>query len=207
GEMPDIVFVHAARTPSDIIFRRRLEQFAARVPGLKLHFTVENEEAFSVWPGYRGRLTQIMLGLMAPDYLEREVFCCGPAPFMAAVRDMLESLGFDLTRYHEESFEAPTPVEIPVEPSPPAGDAVIEFAASGLTADCSGDDTVLAVARRVGLNIPSGCTFGLCGTCKIRKISGEVNMVHNGGISDEEIAEGYILACCSKPQGQVVVDV
>ena len=31
-------------------------------------------------------------------------------------------------------------------------------------------------------------------------------MVHNGGISDDEIAEGYILACCSKPQGTVRID-
>ena len=51
GEMPDIVFVHAARLPSDIIFRRRLEGFASRVPGLQLRFTVEEVEPFTVWPG------------------------------------------------------------------------------------------------------------------------------------------------------------
>ena len=74
GNMPDIVFVHAARRPGDIIFRRRLEGFAARVPGLQLCLTVEEVEPFAVWTGYRGRLNQIMLGLMAPDYLEREVY-------------------------------------------------------------------------------------------------------------------------------------
>ena len=116
GEMPDIVFVHAARKPSDIIFKNRLEQFASRVPGLQLRFTVEQVEPFSVWPGYRGRLSQIMLGLMAPDYLEREVFCCGPEPFMKSVREMLGSLGFDLAHYHEESFGAPALQEVPVEP-------------------------------------------------------------------------------------------
>ena len=75
GEMPDIVFVHAARSPSDMIFRQRLEQMADRVPGLQLRFTVEEADPFRTWHGYRGRLNQIMLGLMAPDYLEREVFC------------------------------------------------------------------------------------------------------------------------------------
>ena len=206
GHMPDIAFVHAARTPAEIIFRHTLEQMAARVPGLHLHLTVDSVPPFAVWHGYRGRLTQIMLALMAPDYLEREVFCCGPAPFMAGVREMLEALGFDLARYHEESFAAPSPVEVPVEASPPPGDAVIEFASAGVTVECRSDDTVLAVARQAGLNIPSGCTFGLCGTCKTRKLSGEVNMVHNGGISEDEIAEGYILACCSKPQGTVRID-
>ncbi|MEO6299246.1 MAG: FAD-binding oxidoreductase, partial [Paracoccaceae bacterium] len=106
GQMPDIVFVHAAKTPSEIIFRERLEQFANRVPGLQLRFTVEEADPFRAWPGFRGRLSQIMLGLMAPDYLDREVFCCGPEPFMQAVRDMLGALGYDMAHYHQESFQA-----------------------------------------------------------------------------------------------------
>ena len=207
GEMPDIVFVHAARKPSDIIFKRRIEQFASRVPGLQLRFTVEEVEPFEVWAGYRGRLSQIMLGLMAHDYLEREVFCCGPEPFMKSVREMLASLGFDMAHYHEESFSAPSLEEHAVETAAPAGAAEITFAAAGKSVPCDGSETVLAVARRSGLNIPSGCNFGLCGTCKVQKISGDVTMVHNGGISDDDIAAGFILACCSKPQGAVTVDV
>lgn len=212
GEMPDIVFVHAARAPSEIIFRRRLEQFADRVPGLQLRFTVEENDPFTAWTGYLGRLNQIMLGLMAPDYLEREVFCCGPEPFMQSVRDMLVSLGYDMDHYHQESFGAPikTEADAPVidDIAPEEGaKAQIVFADSGVTAPCAETDTVLAVAKRSGLNIPSGCTFGLCGTCKIRKVSGEVHMVHNGGISDEDIAEGYILACCSHPMGRIEVEV
>lgn len=206
GEMPDIVFVHAARKPSDIVFRQRLEGFAARVPGLQLRFTVEEVDPFAVWPGFKGRLNQIMLGLMAPDYLEREVFCCGPAPFMQGVRDMLQSLGFDMSRYHEESFAAPQPEEVTIELPPPAAAAEVSFAASGKTVATDGTETLLAVARRAGLNIPSSCNFGLCGTCKVRKLSGEVAMVHNGGISDDEIAEGVVLACCARPQGTVVMD-
>ncbi|MGB0912734.1 MAG: 2Fe-2S iron-sulfur cluster-binding protein, partial [Phaeobacter italicus] len=46
-----------------------------------------------------------------------------------------------------------------------------------------------------------------CGTCKVRKTSGEVHMVHNGGISDDDVADGYILACCSHPIGKVEVEV
>jgi hypothetical protein len=32
-------------------------------------------------------------------------------------------------------------------------------------------------------------------------------MVHNGGISEDDIEAGYILACCSKPIGQVEIDI
>ena len=212
GEMPDIVFVHAARSPSEIIVRQRLEGMADRVPGLQLRFTVEDSDPFRTWHGYRGRLNQIMLGLMAPDYLEREVFCCGPEPFMQAVRDMLIALGFDMDHYHQESFGAPirTEAEAPVlDDVVPDEDsaAQITFESSGVVAKCNETDTVLAVAKANGLNIPSGCTFGLCGTCKIRKTAGEVHMVHNGGITDEDIEEGYILACCSHPIGAVSVEV
>lgn len=208
GEVPDIVFVHAARRPSDIIFKQRLEQFASRVPGLQLRFTVEEVEPFAVWHGYRGRLSQIMLGLMAHDYLEREVFCCGPEPFMKAVRDMLASLGFDMDHYHQESFSAPADQaeDIPVTAAL-TGAMEIAFGQSGKSIMSDGDETILAAARRAGLNIPSGCNFGLCGTCKIKKTDGEVTMVHNGGISDDEIKEGYILACCSRPQGTVTIDI
>ncbi|WP_134724909.1 hybrid-cluster NAD(P)-dependent oxidoreductase [Paracoccus luteus] len=212
GEMPDIVFVHAARTPSEIIFRQRLEGMADRVPGLQLRFTVEETDPFRAWSGYRGRLNQIMLGLMAPDYLDREVFCCGPEPFMQAVRDMLGALGYDMDRYHQESFGAParTEAEVPalddVVPDETARAEVV-FAMSGVAARCTETDTVLAVAKASGLNIPSGCTFGLCGTCKVMKTGGEVHMVHNGGITEDEIAEGWILACCSHPLGRVVVEV
>lgn len=212
GQKPDIVFVHAARRPSDVIFRKHLRHMADREPGLQLHITVEETGDFRSWNGYRGRLHQIMLGLMAPDYLEREVFCCGPEPFMQAVRDMLISLGYDMNHYHQESFGAPVETE---SEAPELDDMVLNvdtdaelvFVASGVTVPCQQTDTVLAVAKASGLNIPSGCTFGLCGTCKIKKREGEVHMVHNGGISDEDIEEGYILACCSNPIGKVVVEV
>lgn len=209
---PDICFISCARRPSELIFRKRLEHMATRVPGLKLHFVVEKDDPFDVWTGYRGLFNQLMLGLMAPDYLEREVFCCGPEPFMRAVRDMLNAFGFDMAHYHQESFQAPvaTEADAPVlDDVVPQDDAQAEvvFAGSGVTARCHETDTVLSVAKAAGLNIPSGCTFGVCGTCKIRKLAGEVHMIHNGGIAEDDIEAGYILACCSRPIGRVEVAV
>ena len=48
--------------------------------------------------------------------------------------------------------------------------------------------------------------MGICGNCKVLKTSGEVSMEHNGGITDEDVAEGYILAFCSVPQGDVAIE-
>lgn len=212
GTGVDVVLVSCARRPAEIIGRRRLELMAARVPEIKLHFIVENDDPYDVWTGYRGRLSQVLLGLIASDYLEREVYCCGPEPFMQAVRDMLIALGYDMERYHQETFAFAVETK---EDAPELDDFVpaetnaaeLVFSESGVSAACSETDTVLAAAKAAGLNIPSGCNFGVCGTCKIRKLSGEVHMVHNGGISEDDIGAGYILACCSSPIGRVEVAV
>ena len=212
GSEPDIVFVNCARRPGEVIFRERLEHMASRVPGIDLKWVVETPDRYAPWTGYQGQFNQLMLGLMAPDYLEREVFCCGPEPFMLAVREALQGLGYDMDRYHQESFHAPVEKESDV---PMLDDVVpdedtraeVTFSVSGVTAKVAETETILAAAKANGLNIPSGCTFGVCGTCKVRKTEGEVHMVHNGGISEDDIAEGYILACCSNPMGKVAVDV
>lgn len=212
GTNIDVAFVHCAQRPQDIIARQRLEQMASRVPSIKLFFIVEEDDPYRVWTGLRGRLNQLMIGLIAGDYLEREVYCCGPEPFMDAVREMLIGLGYDMDRYHQESFVAPVKKE---EQLPEHDDVIpdedarasVTFGKSEVTAECHETDTVLAVARGAGIVIPSGCTFGVCGTCKVRKTAGEVHMVHNGGISEDDIDSGYILACCSKPIGSVEIDV
>lgn len=212
GEHTDVSLISCARRPSELIFANEQRRMAQRVPDIKLSFVVEEDDPYAAWAGYRGRLNQLMLELMAPDYMEREIFCCGPEPFMKTVRDVLNSAGFDPARYHEESFHAPIqsadqiPEHDDVIPDERAK-ARIRFALSGIEADCHETDTVLEVAKAQGLNIPSACQFGVCGTCKVRKPKGEVHMVHNGGISDRDIEAGYILACCSKPLGQIEVEV
>ncbi|WP_238366752.1 hybrid-cluster NAD(P)-dependent oxidoreductase [Mesobacterium pallidum] len=212
GTGTDVILLNCARRPRDIICRQRLEHMASRVPGIKLCFIVEEDDPYQVWTGLRGQLNQLMIGLIAKDYLEREVYCCGPEPFMAAVREMLIALGYDMDNYHQESFQAPVKTEEQVEELDDlildeTAEAEVVFAASEVTATCTETDTLLSVARGAGIVIPSGCTFGVCGTCKIKKTSGQVHMVHNGGISEDDIEAGYILACCSNPIGTVELDV
>lgn len=200
----DVSFVNCARRPEEIIFRKELELLGAQMPGLSLGFLIEERSSSrESWFGHMGRIDATRLPLLAPDFREREVFCCGPDPFMRAVRGMLEAAGFDMNFYHQESFGAP-PVEPVLAPADDADGAVeaqlpIRFAASDVDGICLSGQTVLQAARASGVRISAACEFGLCGTCRIRKVSGEVEMNHNGGILDDEIAEGYILACCSRP--------
>lgn len=77
---------------------------------------------------------------------------------------------------------------------------------AGTECACEPGQTLLQTARRANVRILSVCEMGLCGTCKVMKLSGKVAIEHNGGITDEEIQEGYVLACYSKPTSTVVIE-
>ncbi|QCT18367.1 hybrid-cluster NAD(P)-dependent oxidoreductase [Jejubacter calystegiae] len=214
----DMVFVHSARTPRDIIFQRDLENMAARIANFKLNLVCERYESGQNWGGYRGFFNRPMLEMMAPDFMEREVYCCGPTPYMNAVRNMLREAGFDMARYHEESFGAtPEPVKEQAQQDAEQAAEVAEaiprsdllqvfFASTGKSVQIAPGETVHAAAAKLGLHIPKACGMGICGTCKVKRLEGEVEMAHNGGITDEDVEEGYILSCCSVPTGDVVVE-
>jgi ferredoxin-NADP reductase len=151
GEMPDIVFVHAARkSVRHHLSRSGWSSSPARVPGLQLRFTVEEVDPFRVWPGYRGRLNQIMLGLMAPGLSGARGVLLRTRTLHAGRARHAGSLGFDMARYHEESFAAPAFDEVPIEIVTPAAVSEITFAGSGKVIACDGTDTVLTVAKRAG---------------------------------------------------------
>lgn len=213
SEPTDLHFIHAARTPADIIFRDELALLATQNQGLKLAFTCEAASASHGWSGFTGRLSLPMLSLMAPDFLDRQVFCCGPAPFMEGVRTMLRDAGFDMDNYAEESFDfgaetAGSPDE-PAVAAPEVSDQTfrVSFVKTGHVVECSPGMTILSAARAGGLRPLSSCQRGICGTCKSRLVSGEVDMKHGGGIRQREIDQGKILICCSTPLSDVEVEI
>jgi glycine betaine catabolism B len=219
GEDRDIVFVHSARTPDDIIFARELDLIAANQQRFRTSFVCERLGQRTTWPGITGFLTLPLLRLIAPDFMEREIFTCGPAPYMKAVRDMLEEAGFDRARYHEESFSfdalpaaeqaaASEGASVPANGAEADSEAKfsVTFAKTHRDIECGVHEHVLDAAKRAGLRLPSSCTQGMCGTCKVKLVSGQVDMRHNGGIRQREIDQGMVLLCCSKPLSDLVVD-
>jgi ferredoxin-NADP reductase len=215
SEDRDIVFVHSARTPDDIIFARELDLIASNQSNFRTSFVCERLGSRTNWPGVTGFLTLPLLKLIAPDFMEREVFTCGPAPYMKAVRDLLEKAGFDRKHYHEESFSFETLIEdapellaevAPAENGATTSTFTVSFARSNREISCGTDQHVLDAARQAGVRLPSSCTQGMCGTCKVKLVSGQVEMKHNGGIRQREIDQGMVLLCCSKPLSDLVVE-
>lgn len=214
----DVIFAHSARTPRDVIFRRELDHMDSRVDNFSIHFIVERLAIGQTWHGYRGFLDRPKMELIAPDFLEREIFCCGPETYMQAIRQLLKESDYDMRRYHEESF-GETPViaeEQAIEQAEIALEEAesldvsdmheVAFSASGRSIRIAPGETIHAAATRLGLHIPKACGMGICGTCRVRLNSGKVSMEHNGGITDDELEAGDILSCCSIPIEDVSVE-
>jgi glycine betaine catabolism B len=210
AEDVDISFLHSARTPADIIFRQELDLMQFNQPHFKAAYICEKVDAN--WAQATGYLNLEILKQISPDFLQREVFTCGPAPYMTAVRALLASAGFDMQHYHEESFNfaelaVSEPAEIKADSSlTDTSNFKVELTKSGITVECAPNQFVLDAGIAAGLRLPSSCRKGLCGTCKTKLISGKIDMKHGGGIRQREIEQGMFLPCCSKPLSDLVME-
>ena len=207
-EPVDVVFMHAARTPKDLVFREELANLANRIKGLRLQFLPEVISGEANWPGLTGRISPAYMKLAVPDLAERVVLCCGPAPFMAAARAICAELGVPPSNYIEESFDAAVvdDVDVPVIEEPATRTFQVEFSKQARKIEVAEEQTVLSCAKKAGVKLPSSCSNGVCGTCKSKLVSGSVEMNHNGGIRQREIDAGLFLPCCSKPLSDLVID-
>lgn len=101
----DVILLASARTPQDIIFRKELENMAARNSNFRLVVTVTaGTHGTEAWSGFTGRCSAAMIQMIAPDLAERHVFMCGPKPFSDAIKAHLQQIGFPLENLHTESF-------------------------------------------------------------------------------------------------------
>ncbi|MFJ3956868.1 flavin reductase family protein [Arthrobacter sp. NPDC090010] len=106
-------------------------------------------------------------------------------------------------------------VEVAAEPGTPdpstfntvgTGSLTLSFLRTGLNVRIDPSEHILEVAQRAGVRIGANCKEGMCGSCKVVKLSGEVDMNHQGGIRAREIAAGKFLPCCSTAETDLVID-
>ncbi|BAU10372.1 hypothetical protein LEP3755_08560 [Leptolyngbya sp. NIES-3755] len=202
----DIVFLHSATTPEDIIFRRELESIAAQMPNLHLAITVTRSHQY--WMGLTGRITRSMLSWIVPDLLDRSVYVCGSEPFMQNIRTVLDSMEFPMQQYWEESFGSSAPKEqfasqngTTLVSSLPTDEAlVLYFTESDRQALTDSTTPILEAAEQEGVQIRYACRAGACGMCKVKVRKGKVRYQTAPSvlsISDQQA--GYVLSCIAYP--------
>ncbi|ABV86383.1 hybrid-cluster NAD(P)-dependent oxidoreductase [Shewanella pealeana] len=216
---PDISFLHSAKSNKDLIFESAIAQIAERSGDFKLNYILEELGIFSnigisakFTDKQAGRLNAENLARLVPDFKTRTVFVCGPAPYMNAVKALLESLDFDMSQFHQESFG-----------SFKGGSAELDAAkeqATNSSTDPSGfmlsigersralsaEHTLLDGIEAEGLPIIAACRSGVCGACKCKVVNGEVESSSQMALTPDEIAQGYVLACSSKLKSDVTLE-
>ncbi|MEV7398234.1 ferredoxin--NADP reductase [Aeromicrobium sp. NPDC092404] len=207
-----IVLFYANRDERSVIFHASLAELAAEHPDrLQVVHWLESVQ---------GLPTQAQLRAFAAQYVERDAFVCGPAPFMAATVAALKELDFPRDRRHQEKFvslggnpfesaaEREPGADQDEEAAPPAaGQVHLQVDLDGVDyefTDWSPGTTLLEHLESKGVKAPYSCREGECSACAIRLLEGEVTMRANDVLDDEDLAEGIRLGCQSEPASEKV---
>ena len=204
------------RDAGSIIFLEQLAALKDRYLGRfeLFHFLAEEEGDIDLFNGMLDRATcdAAIANLVPEPNSATAWFICGPGPMMDAAEAALMDRGIAHDRIHIERFTAGRP-----SAALAAEMAQLQQEAAGLSMTVTLDGrtrkvpfaegNILDSARAAGLPAPFACKAGVCATCRARVTAGEVSMAARYGLTDEEIAAGYVLTCQSVPKGEgVAVD-
>lgn len=159
---------------------------------------------------YSGRLDAVRLARIFDTVLPvddvDEWFLCGPQGLVDGARALLLSRGVDPGRVHVELFFAEGEEADRVTATPPPAEDDTDAAQVTIVLDGRSSsfrmgrtERVLDAARRVRGEVPYACTGGVCGTCRAKLVTGEVQMARNYALEPDELANGYVLTCQSTP--------
>ena len=136
--------------------------------------------------------------------LDADFYICGPGPFMELVEATLLDLGVEPEAIAIERFE--TVVDAGGDPSPPRRIRprcpIRSCSSSGgrsTQIEYHAGDTVLEAARRADVPTPYSCEAGSCATCMAFVHEGAVTMRVNDALTPDEVGEGWVLTCQSRP--------
>jgi stearoyl-CoA 9-desaturase NADPH oxidoreductase len=189
GTLHDVVHLHSARTPDDVIFGEQLRALAQRHDGFRLHEQMT---------GAHGRIGPADLDELCGDWREREAFLSGPAEMLDAMRDHWERAG-DPDRLHLERFQP-----IIGQGDGELGDGGrITFLESGVEARSDGTEPILVAGEQAGATLPYGCRMGICHTCVGKLCSGRIRDLRTGEVSG---SSGEIVrTCVNAPEGPIEI--
>jgi ring-1,2-phenylacetyl-CoA epoxidase subunit PaaE len=208
--------LYGNRDSSSVILLEALAGLKDRYLGrLELyHFLDAEEQDIELFNGMLDRKRcEEAIALLVPDAAEVDGwFICGPGPMMDAAEGALLDRGIAKERIHIERFTADRPAGAVAREI-----AELQSKAEGVTVSVTLDGrtrrvpftagNILDSARASGLPAPFACKAGVCATCRAKVTSGKVEMAARYGLTDDEVAAGYVLTCQSVPLGDgVAVD-
>jgi len=217
-----VVLFYANEDQASVIFARQLAELADEHPD---RFTVVH------WlVSVQGLPSQQKLATFASYFPSFTAFVCGPGPFMKATTDALKELGFPRDRRHQEKFvslggnpfgdveevvaaqkeladadDADEDEDLPPAEPTVTGPISVEVELDGeqhAFDDWSGEQVLLEYLESKGLDAPFSCREGQCSACACLVLEGEVTLLHNEVLDQDDLAEGIRLVCQAKPASE-----
>jgi 3-ketosteroid 9alpha-monooxygenase subunit B len=159
----------------------------------------------------QGLPSRPQLRALAAPFTTYTSFVCGPSPFMESVSHVLRELGVPPARIHVEKFQslAQNPFAASEAVAAESGDgsvAALEVELDGVTHDFAWptQTKLLDFLLEQGLKAPFSCRQGACSACACIVSEGEVRMVTNEILEQDDLDEGFVLACQSLPVSDTV---
>ena len=202
------------KTANDTMFKEDLDALKSQYPNnFKIYYIYSRENIGNNL--FEGRITKEKCNELVNediDLLKADGFyMCGPEEMISAVSVSLKELGVDDSKIHFELFTAPTKSqEINAEmlDSDFSGESQVTVIMDGDEFEFelkSDGDFILDAAMNEGADAPFSCKGAVCCTCKAQVIEGKAIMEMNYSLSEEEVADGFILTCQAHPASKKIV--
>lgn len=181
-----------------LVQKEQLAAFSAHFEELKL--SAENGSSYTLHCDDKQGMFDFnnMMNSLPTDSI---IYTCGPEPMLNVIIDTVDKHA----KKHELHFERFTIASEEAAKENTAFDVKID--STGEVYTIGEDETILTVLAANGVNVPSACAAGLCGTCITDVLEGEID--HRDGIlsDDEKASNEYMCVCISRAKsGQITLD-
>jgi cytochrome P450/ferredoxin-NADP reductase len=153
-----------------------------------------------LYPDDEGKRNNFSALLAVPEE-DTQIYACGPAAMLSALEDCCAAWVQDALK--TERFETSTSS---LDPSKERAFEV-ELKDSGVTVMVGSNQTLLNALRSVNIDVQSDCEEGLCGSCEVRVLAGNVDHRDVVLTRSERDANTRMMACCSRAkEGKLVLE-
>jgi vanillate O-demethylase ferredoxin subunit len=130
---------------------------------------------------------------------DTHLYVCGPSGFMDMVLGAAARRGWPQQRLHREYFASD------IQPTANDVEFQVKIASTGKVYRISKDQTVVAALAGHGIEIPTSCSQGVCGTCLTRVIDGEPEHRDLYQTEAERARNDQFTPCCSRARNPLLV--
>jgi len=209
--------VYGNRNRSAVIFREDLMDLKNEYPQRFQLIPVFSREKMDA-PLFEGRIdaskAELIFKNIIPLAPDQEYLLCGPSDMIFAIRDWLRGQGINEKKIHFELFSDPGESAISQKKISPEKKELstekskVTIRLDGISSDLEipfEGPTILETAIQNGADLPYACRAGVCASCRAKLVEGKVTMDQNYALAEEELEEGFILACQSHPASKKLV--